>query len=82
MNNKKHPFHLHCSGAISGTGNKTKYYNKQGFSGSYIENWGGFKSCVPGTVMRTNYIFLIINHSITQRYAGFLILPSFFLFEL
>ena len=41
-----------------------------------IENYKGFRSCVPGTGTKTKCIFLIINHSITMANSIFSITGS------
>ena len=56
MKNKKTLISPLCSGAISGTGNKTKYYNKRCPHASYVENYKGFRSYVPGIVEGQIYI--------------------------
>lgn len=55
MVNKRYPFHPYCSRVLSGTGNKTKYYNKRCPYSSYIGTYRDFRSYVPGTVDKSPY---------------------------
>ena len=49
INNKSLPLPLCHSGAVAGTGDKTKYCNKRGPCGSCVGD-SKFWNCVPGTV--------------------------------
>ena len=54
------------SETISGTQNKNRILQKMPYCPN-TGNYKGFRSYVPGTVDRDKYIFLLINHSITEQ---------------